>query len=73
MLVEDLIKELEKLPKGSTIGMIDIDDVKLIPEISIKSNKDTVYDYSVGDEISIERIENMRISNKEKICDYYIV
>ena len=40
MLVEDLIKELEKL---------------------------------LGDEISIERIENMRISNKEKICDYYII
>ena len=73
MLVEDLIKELEKLPKGSTIGMIDIDDVRLIPEVDIRSNKDTVYDYSVGDEISIERIENMRISNKEKICDYYIV
>ena len=73
MLVEDLIKDLEKLPKGSTIGMINIDDVRLIPEVYIRSNKDTVYDCSVGDEISIERIENMRISNKEKICDYYIV
>ena len=73
MFVEDLIKELGKLPKGSTIGMIDIGDVRLIPEVYIRSNKDTVYDYSVGDEISIERIENMRISNKEKICDYYII
>ena len=53
MLVEDLIKELEKLPKGSTIGMINIDDVRLIPEVYIRSNKDTVYDCSVGDEISI--------------------
>lgn len=52
--------------------MIDIGVLRLIPELNIKSNKDTVYDYSVGYEISIEEIENTRISNKKK-CDYYIV
>jgi len=72
MLVEDLIKKLKELPKGSTIGMIDIDDVRLIEDVSIKTKNDTVYD-SVGDEITIERIEKLRKSNETKICDYYIV
>jgi len=47
--------------------MIDIGVLRLIPELNIKSNKDTVYDYSVGYEISIEEIENTRISNKKKM------
>ena len=72
MLVDDLIKELQELPKGSTIGMIDVDDVRLIPEVHIRTNKDIVYD-SVGDEITIGRIENLRISNEHRKCDYYIV
>lgn len=72
MWVDDLIKELQELPKGSTIGMINIDDARLIPDVFIKTNKDIVYD-STGDEVSIERIENLRISNESRKCDYYIV
>lgn len=72
MLVEDLIKELKKLPKGSKIGMLDIDDVRIIEDINILTNKNTVQD-SQGDDITIKRIEGARISNEDKICDYYIV
>lgn len=71
MQVKDLIKELEKLPKGSTIGTIDIDDVRLSQYVPIKTKEDIVID-SIGEEISIERIEKKRLSNKSKICDYYI-
>lgn len=72
MFVKDLIKKLEKLPKDSTIGMIDIDDERLLENVSIRTNQETVYD-SIGDDIKIEKIEKARLSNKSKICDYYIV
>lgn len=72
MKVEDLIKELERLPKDSTIGMINIDDVRLIEDVGIRTNEYIVRD-SIGDEISIKEIEGFRKSNKSKVCDFYIV
>lgn len=72
MLIKDLIRELEKLPEDATIGMIDIDETRLLEDVSIRTNKEFVCD-SIGFEISIERIEKSRQSNKSKICDYYIV
>lgn len=72
MLIKNLIKELEKLPEDATIGMIDIDDVRLLEEVAIRTNKEVACD-SIGFEISIEKIEKSRKSNKSKICDYYIV
>lgn len=72
MIIKDLIGKLEKLPSNATIGMIDIDDVRLIENVSIRTNKEVVTD-SIGDKISIKKIEESRISNENKICDYYIV
>ena len=71
MLVEDLIKKLEELPKGATVGMVNVDDVRLIETVEIKTNKDTVWD-SIGEKITIEKIEKYRRSNESKICDFYI-
>lgn len=44
MLIDDFIKELQKLPKGSTTGTLNIDDLRIVPTVSIKTNKDTVVD-----------------------------
>lgn len=72
MLVIDLIKELEKLPNNATIGTININETKIINDVPIKTNQEMLYDQN-HDRIKIERIEQMRTSNKDKICDFYIV
>lgn len=71
MLVEDLIKELEKLPKSSTVGVIDTCDYKVFREIFLMINDEMIN--SDGTSILIKDLEEMRKSNKNNICDYYIV
>ena len=71
MLVEDLIKELEKLPKNSTVGVIDTYDCRVFREIFLMTNNEIVN--NDGTSILIKDLEEMRKSNKNNICDYYIV
>lgn len=70
MLVEDLIKELEKLPKGSTIGVIDTYDYRVFKDISLMTNKEIIDDNNEKP-ISIKEIEER--SYKGNVCNYYIV
>ena len=71
MLVEDLLKELEKLPKNSTVGVIDTYDFRVFREIFLMTNDEIVN--NDGTPILIKDLEEMRKSNKNNICDYYIV
>ena len=71
MLVKELIKELEKLPENSTVGVIDAYDYRVFREIFIMTN-DEMLD-NCGTSILIKDLEEMRKSNKNNICDYYLV
>lgn len=72
MKVEDLIKELEKLPKGSTVGTIDEEGRTISNYVSIVTQSDTIYT-SFGDTVNVKEIEDARHSNETSICDYYVV
>lgn len=72
MLVKDLIEKLESLPKNSNIGMIDIYEYRFSKNICIVTNKDKIFD-DRGCQVLVEDIGKERISNKDNICDYYIV
>ena len=71
MLVQDLIKELEKLPKGSTVGVIDTYAYRVYKEIFIMTNDEMVN--NDGTSILIKDLEETRKSNKNNICNYYLV
>lgn len=71
MLVKELIKELEKLPENSTVGVIDAYDYSVFKEIFVMTN-DEMLDNN-GTSILIKDLEEMRKSNKNNICDYYLV
>ena len=73
MLVKDLIAKLMKLPQDATIGTVDVADGQVHKSVSIVTNKDTLYDSFIGEEITIKQIEESRHSNRDRICDFYIV
>lgn len=70
MLVEDLIRELKKLPKDSTVGIIDTYDYRVFKDICLMTNKEIIDDND-GNPISIGKIEER--SHKDNVCDYYVV
>lgn len=72
MVVKELLKLLKGLPLDATIGVIDFYELRIENSVSIKSNNDIVYDGN-GYATTISEIETARKSNKDKICNYYIV
>lgn len=68
MKIKDLISELQKYPENSTIGIFDT-DLRIEERIVIAKRDDYTYD---EDFETYKDLENFRISNKSKICDYYI-
>lgn len=67
MRKEELLKIIEELPDGCEIGSIDVADSYVDKTIRILASDGYVNCTKISD------IEKGRRSNKNRICDYYIV
>lgn len=70
MKVKELIEKLKELPEDATIGTFYECDRYIENHILICTNKDRIY--TPMGYIFIKDVENGRISNKERLCDYYL-
>jgi len=70
MKIEELIKKLERLPKGATIGSFDEQDMSINDYVTIYKKDSEVY--GISEKKIVSDIENARYSNASKVCDYYI-
>lgn len=70
MIKEELLKIIQELPDGCSIGVIDSEYRRVESNIEVLTNKDKVF--SNGKELTIKELEETLNSNKDYICDYYI-
>jgi len=73
MKVKEFIEELKQLPENATIGMLDVDDIRIYEKVYIHDNNDYVDSYIEDNVLTpVSLFVKTRRSNKDKECDYYI-